>query len=421
MKRETMNPVPERDQQSLVSRLMQACGGGYSPAIRRKYFISGPQWAAAYEGHALFHAPTRPPIGFEEVIRKYSEVGVGYWTTHDTDVVPYSAIGKDEQWNIVGRIDAALKQHDVKCSMVTTETFHHAVWAAGPAAEAPAVREYGKFRVENTVDIGHELGATFAVYWPGSLGYFVQGAVEETDTLRWYAEVINAACEHDIGIANKKGRPVLKHCMEAKPFEPQAEILLPTSDAMLAFIGSGLLTHPEMVGLNPEYLHELMWGGAPRAALARALVAGKLFHFDINDGYRLKHDVDIGVGLVNPLDWLNVLVLLRSHEYEGPFNLDYKPPRTTSAFGVFEVSVPTAVDRFITLWEMAGEVITDPIIGEATAALRAGGSLDGPSDPRDAEAITRANRELLTLHELIAHRLVQILIGQHRGRSFSIA
>ena len=75
------------------------------------------------------------------------------------------------------------------------------------------------------------------------------------------------------------------------------------------------------------------------------------------------------------------------------------------------------MDRFITLWEMAGEVIADPIIGEATAALRAGG---GTTDVRDAEAVTRANRELLTLHELIAHRLVQILIGQHRGRVFSL-
>ena len=57
---------------------------------------------------------------------------------------------------------------------------------------------------------------------------------------------------------------------------------------------------------------------------------GKLFHFDINDGYRLKHDVDIAVGLVNPFDWLNVLVLLRTYDYKGPFNLDFKPPRTTS-------------------------------------------------------------------------------------------
>lgn len=408
--------LSEQDQQSLVGRLMKSCGGAYSPETRRKYFISGPQWAAAYEGQALFHAPTRPHIGFEDVIRKYAEIGIAHWTTHDTDVIPTEALGKPQQAEIVARIQKSLAANHVKCSMVTCETFFHAVWAAGPAAESAGVREYAKFRVRNTVEIGHELGASFAVYWPGSLGYYVQGAIDETDTLRWYADAINAACDRDLEVAKAKNRPALKHCLEAKPFEPQAEILLPTSDAMLAFISSGLLTHPEMVGLNPEYLHELMWGGAPRAALARALLAKKLFHFDINDGYRLKHDVDIAVGLVNPLDWLNVLVLLRSHGYNGPFNLDYKPPRTTSQFGVFEMSFPTAVDRFITLWEMAGEVMTDSIIKEATDALKTGGA----AKIADPDELVRTNRELLTLHELIAHRLFQILIGQNRGRVFSV-
>jgi xylose isomerase len=413
-----MKPIPVSEQRAFVDRLAEACGGAYSPETRRKYYISGPQWAAAYEGQALFHAPTRTPVGFEEVIREYGRIGIAHWTTHDTDVIPTAALGTDGQTEIVDRIKKALAENGLGCSMVTTETFHHAVFAASPAAESPEVRQYAAWRLTNTVGIGHELGAKFAVYWPGSLGYFVQGAIEETQTLRWYAEGLNAACEADIEIAKKYNRPTLKHCMEAKPFEPQAEILLPTSDAMLAFIGSGLLKYPDMVGLNPEYLHELMWGGAPRAALARALLAGKLFHFDINDGYRLKHDVDIAVGLVNPLDWLNVLVLLRSHNYNGPFNLDYKPPRTTSNHGVFSVSFPTAVDRFITLWEMAGEVMSDTIIQQATDALKAGG---GPvKDPRDVEAITASNRELLTLHELIAHRLVQILIGQHRGRVYSL-
>ena len=412
-----MKPVPSGKQQALVSRLMKSCGGSYSPKTRQKYYISGPQWAAAYQGQALFHAPTRQPVGFEDVIREYAKIGIGYWTTHDTDVIPTEALGKDQQWSIVDRIGKSLKKHGRKCSMVTTETFFHAVWAASPAAESPQVREYAAFRVKNTVEVGHELGAQFAVYWPGSLGYYTQGAVEETDTLKWYAAALNAACEHDIAVAKKKNRSTLKHCLEAKPFEPQAEILLPTSDAMLAFISSGVLTHPEMVGLNPEYLHELMWGGAPRAALARALLAGKLWHFDINDGYRLKHDVDIAVALVNPLDWLNVLVLLRSHHYNGPFNLDYKPPRTTSNSGVFAVSFPTAVDRFITLWEMAGDVLADPIIKEATDALKAGGE---SVDTRDAERVTAAHRELLTLHELVGHRLFQILIGAHRGRTYSV-
>src|SRR5947209_8039207 len=382
--------LSKNDQQPHVSRLMKACGDAYSPETRRKYFISGPQWAAAYQGQALFHAPTRPAIDFATVIRRFAQIGIGYWTTHDTDVIPTESLAKPEQWEVVALIKKALDDNGLRCSMVTTETFYHAVWAAGPAAESPGVREYAKFRVRNTVDIGHELGASFAVYWPGSLGYYVQGAIDEMDTLRWYAGSLNAACDRDIEVAKKKGRPTLKHCLEAKPFEPQAEILLPTSDAMLGFISSGLLTHPEMVGLNPEYLHELMWGAAPRAALARALLAGKLWHFDINDGYRLKHDVDIAVGLVNPLDWLNVLVLLRSHAYNGPFNLDYKPTRTTSNHGVFAASFPTAVDRFITLWEMAGEVMTDPIIKEATDALKAGGA----AKAKDVESLTEANREL---------------------------
>jgi xylose isomerase len=412
-----MKPVPPNQQQALVERLTQACGGAYPPETRRQYFISGPQWAAAYRGQALFHAPTRQPIGFEDVIREYDKIGIGYWCTHDTDVIPTEQLGKDGQQEILACIQKSLKEHGLKCSMVTTETFYHEVFAASPAAEASEVRDYAAFRVRNTVDIGHALGAQFAVYWPGSLGYYVQGAVEETQTLSWYADVLNAACEHDIGVARQRERPTLKHCLEAKPFEPQAEILLPTSDAMLAFISSGLLRHPEMVGLNPEYLHELMWGGAPRAALARALIAGKLWHFDINDGYRLKHDVDIGMGLVNPLDWLNVLVLLRSHGYNGPFNLDFKPPRTTSNWGVFAVSFPSAVDRFITLWQIAGEVREDPIIREATEALRAGSGLAPGSG---AKAIADANRELLTLHELIAHRLVQILLGLHRGRTFTV-
>jgi xylose isomerase len=411
-----MQPIPPNQQQALVERLMQACGGAYPPETRRKHFITGPQWAASYQGQALFHAPTRTPISFEDVIREYAKLGIGYWCTHDTDVIPTEQLGKEGQSQIVARIQKSLAEHGLKCSMVTTETFFHAVFAAGPAAEAPEIREYAAFRVRNTVDIGHELEAQFAVYWPGSLGYYTQGAIDETDSLRWYADALNAACERDIEVARRKKRPTLKHCLEAKPFEPQAEILLPTSDAMLAFISSGLLKHPEMVGLNPEYLHELMWGGAPRAALARALLAGKLWHFDINDGYRLKHDVDIGVGLVNPLDWLNVLVLLRAHGYDGPFNLDFKPPRTTSNHGVFAVSFPSAIDRFITLWEIAGEVREDPIIREATDALKAGA---GVAPGADAKAIHEANKELLTLHELIGHRLVQILLGLHRGRTYS--
>jgi xylose isomerase len=44
-----MNPISQNPQQALVSRLMYACGGSSSPETRRKYFISVPQWAAAFQ------------------------------------------------------------------------------------------------------------------------------------------------------------------------------------------------------------------------------------------------------------------------------------------------------------------------------------------------------------------------------------
>src|SRR5438045_7221719 len=104
-----MSPIPVDQQQPLVERLMKACGGAYSPATRRKYFISGPQWAAAYEGHALFHAPTRRPVSFEEAIREYARLGIAHWATHDTGVIPADALGADGQDEVVARIK---KSHD---------------------------------------------------------------------------------------------------------------------------------------------------------------------------------------------------------------------------------------------------------------------------------------------------------------------
>src|SRR6202023_3576369 len=129
---EAMKPVPAPQQQALVERLMQACGGAYKPETRRKYFITGPQWAAAYQGQALFHAPTREPIGFEDVIREYAKIGIGRWPTHATAVIPPAALGKEEPNSSAASIKKSLKKHGLECSTVTTETFPHAVWAASP-------------------------------------------------------------------------------------------------------------------------------------------------------------------------------------------------------------------------------------------------------------------------------------------------
>ena len=194
-------------QQSLVQRLLEACGGSYPPETRRKYYITGPQWAASYQGQALFHAPTREPISPAEVMHHFAEIGIGYWTTHDTDIIRTEDLMTDRQEEILAGLKKSLSENGLRCSMVTCETFFHAVWSAGPAAESPEVRSYAAERVKNVVRIGHELGAQFAVYWPGTLGYLMQGVIDEPQSLKWFAEVLNSACDEDILIANETSSP----------------------------------------------------------------------------------------------------------------------------------------------------------------------------------------------------------------------
>ena len=183
------------EQRALVDRLTSACGGSYSPEIRRQFFISGPQWAAAYQGQALFHAPTREAVEPAEAIRHFSEIGIGWWTSHDSDIVSPNELMTEKQDEILDGIAESLKHYGVQCSMVTGETFFSPVWAGSPAGEQPEVRVYAASRLENVVGIGHKLGARFIVYWPGTLGYQFQGIVDETVMLKRYADLINAACE----------------------------------------------------------------------------------------------------------------------------------------------------------------------------------------------------------------------------------
>src|SRR6266404_9101936 len=129
----------KNDRRALVDRLMSACGGSYPSETRRKYFITGPQWAAAYQGQALFHAPTREAVSAAEVIGHFAEIGIGYWTTHDSDVIPTESLMTDRQWEIVKGLKKALAENGVRCSMVTTETFYHPVWSASSAAESPEI------------------------------------------------------------------------------------------------------------------------------------------------------------------------------------------------------------------------------------------------------------------------------------------
>jgi xylose isomerase len=57
------------------------------------------------------------------VIRHFSEIGIGWWTSHDTDVISAGELMTEKQDEILDGIATSLKQYGVQCSMVTGETF----------------------------------------------------------------------------------------------------------------------------------------------------------------------------------------------------------------------------------------------------------------------------------------------------------
>ena len=84
-------------------------------------------------------------------MRHFAEIGIGYWTTHDTDVIRTDDLMTDRQDEILAGLKTSPAENGLRCSMVTCETFFHAVWSAGPAAESPDVRSYAAKRLKNVV------------------------------------------------------------------------------------------------------------------------------------------------------------------------------------------------------------------------------------------------------------------------------
>jgi hypothetical protein len=103
--------------------------------------------------------------------------------------------------------------------------------------------------------------------------------------------------------------------------------------------------------------------------------------------------------------------VLRTHGYDG-VQFGLQAAANDVDFGVGN-GFPTAVDRFVRSGDRRSRRRRS--LEAAGAALRARAALRQRFGGDHC-----GNRELLTLHELIAHRLFQILIGQNRGRKFSV-
>ncbi|HZL54808.1 MAG TPA: TIM barrel protein, partial [Solirubrobacteraceae bacterium] len=210
-----------------------------------------------------------------------------------------------------------------------------------------------------------ELGAPTFVLWGGREGVESAAARDPRVALERYREGIEFLCEY----IREQGHET-RIALEAKPNEPRAHIYLPTTGHMLHFIER--LSHPSMVGVNPEAAHEAMAGLSFSAAVGQALWAGKLFHVDLNAQNGPRFDQDFRFGAEDLKEAFLTVRLLERSGYDGPRHFDARAYRSEDDGDVYSAFARGCIRNYKILAAKVAAFDSDPAIAAACEAAGAG-------------------------------------------------
>ena len=322
-------------------------------------------WTVGHRGGDPFGLPTRPPIAPEEIVARLGETGAWGVSLHDDDLVPFGS-SASERDRIVTSFAAAVARAGMVVPMTTVNLFTQPVFRDGAFTAAdPAVRRFALRKTTDAIDIGAELGAATFVLWGGREGVESGAARDPRVALERYREGIEFLCEY-IRAQGYETRIAL----EAKPNEPRAHIYLPTTGHMLHFIER--LSHPSMVGVNPEVAHEAMAGLSFSAAVGQALWAGKLFHVDLNSQNGPRFDQDFRFGAEDLKEAFLTVRLLERAGYDGPRHFDARAYRSEDDGDVYSAFARGCIRNYKILAAKVAAFDSDPAIAAACEAAGAG-------------------------------------------------
>ena len=333
----------------------------YQPKPEHKFTFG--LWTVGNRGRDPFGDATRPSVSPVNIVKQLSALGAYGVNLHDNDLVPIDATPADRD-RIVREFKQALCDHGMKVPMATTNLFYDPVFKDGAFTSSdPRVRLYALQKTMRSMDLGAELGAKIYVFWGGREGAEVDAAKDPREALKWNREALNFLCEYSMDQGYD-----YKFALEAKPNEPRGDIYLPTTGAMLGFIGT--LDHPEMVGVNPEVGHEQMSGLNFYHVVAQAVEAGKLFHIDLNDQKGPRFDQDLRFGSES-IKNLFFLVRLLESAYDGPRHFDAHSYRSEDEEGVWEFAAG-CMRNYLILKDKARQFDEDQEIQSLLAEIRNG-------------------------------------------------
>ena len=343
-------------------------------------------WTVGNTGRDPFGAPVRAASSPVELVHLLAEVGAYGMNFHDDDLVPIDATPAARK-KIVSDFRKALSDTGLVVPMATTNLFGDPAFRDGAfTSHDPRVRAYALQKTMNAIDLGVSLGAGIYVFWGGREGTETDAGKDPLEALKRMREAVNFLCGYV-----RDRRYDLKFALEAKPNEPRGDIYLPTTGAMLAFIGT--LDRPEMVGVNPEVAHEHMAGLNFTHAVAQAWDAGKLFHVDLNDQAFGRYDQDFRFGAHNLKSAFFLVKFLEEVGYAGPRHFDAHAYRTSDA-GDVKAFARGCMRTYLILKEKAERFRADPEIQGLLKEIRA----DDGAMERFSGAFARKKAKALRAH-----------------------
>jgi len=349
----------------------EATTDAYTPRPELRFTFG--LWTVGNPGRDPFGEAVRPALAPAHIVRKLAALGAYGVNLHDEDLVPRDA-GAAVRDRIVREFKQVLAETGLVVPMATTNLFSDPAFKDGAFTSSDArVRAYALQKTVTAIDLGVELGATTYVCWGGREGVETNAAKDPRTALAWYRDAINYLCEY----VRAQGYD-LRLALEAKPNEPRGDIFLPTTGHMLAFIAT--LEHPDMVGVNPEVAHERMAGLDFTHAVAQALVAGKLFHIDLNAQQAGRFDQDLRFGSDDVKGAFFLVKLLEDARWPGMRHFDSHAYRTEDEQGVWDFAAGS-MRTYLILKDKVARFHADAEIQALVRELRQRGGGDESERP----------------------------------------
>lgn len=215
-------------------------------------------------------------------------------------------------------IQSHQQQYGFKAVAIIPDHFGTKHWGKGAFTSPDAAIR--KLAVKETLDmcsLGRELGCDTISIWNGQDGYDYPLQADYVSANKWLLEGLTECCE---------AAPDMRISLEYKPKEPRCHCFISNVWAALTLIAES--GRPNM-GITIDVGHSFEAYEDVAEAVAAAMSRGRMFHFHMNDNWKLWDD-DMIAGSLHTVEFVEMFYYLRKLGYTGFISTDQYPYREDS-------------------------------------------------------------------------------------------